>query len=1019
MNEVKLKLSINLEEAASKLQAFFGGLTAKMEKPIQAKIETGQGLYNAQGEFKKFSSQVQETTDKLQGANEKLKSVDSASIGVEGSIMRSGSAFEKVATHLVAVNQGLELFQKFFSMFGEKIEAAATLEVLRENFKGTEEELENFSRAAAGTVGKASLIKLSNQMTSLGLNMQQQTILFAMAEKAADAMGVGFEEAVAKVINASEGASKGLTQLGISKTKFNELVKQYAKEEGDTLQNLDSETQQRIRLKAIIESGNITYNDAINNQADVKDRLEQTQVVLKSLGTQIGEVLLPYISGLAGSITNLLKSVKEVPSSVKIIIFALTTMIALGLTLNSSMGKWPYLISGIISLLLLFADSVKNGNGGMIIMSGIIIGLAGAYLYTTIQINAASTAIMTNLIPSVYKFFASLGPVSWAIIAISALSAGILALSNSTKNLAKDEQGNADNLVKANKTQQESIKLQQEKLKAEDDLIDRSLKLKKEIDNVVLSTNERTKKEKELNNTLINLAETHPGLISAQDGLKISSQKLLDIRNENIKKESQYRDELLKTETEMRKLMNMKFWADYNVKVDDILDVTKQGHFFGLYKTDTDVTSVTKGLYNGSIEDRVKFAQKLSAMDNKQLSDLAGKNVLPDMANKFRSMALDISSFLLGKLKENIEEGSASKLSSGKSKTDNKDSKAVQQSEYDKIIEKYEYQKSINELNRKDNEDNITSTLRLLELIDQTNLSLKEQTQINEKIVDLRKQINDAAMSARISYDLQNKEFNTKLMFDNGRIEGLPENNSEKQKNYLHSFTEEEKKQLDILNQISQAYGVTLTAKVNTFIQTATAGLLNLSDISVAIKEGYSNAANGLAQAGSQSIRIFKQANSVLQQFLTTLIRTVAQVLIYKGVMALLSIIPGLKEGGAVQAKATGGVISGPGTETSDSIPALLSNGEYVVNAKATKKYKGLLDLLNFGNVNKYALGGVVGGAGFSINIASANMSGLEKRMDKLTELFSNLPSQFNFVQKGQDLVNVLAVNQNKKTRIF
>lgn len=35
---------------------------------------------------------------------------------------------------------------------------------------------------------------------------------------------------------------------------------------------------------------------------------------------------------------------------------------------------------------------------------------------------------------------------------------------------------------------------------------------------------------------------------------------------------------------------------------------------------------------------------------------------------------------------------------------------------------------------------------------------------------------------------------------------------------------------------------------------------------------------------------------------------------------------------------ADGGMITGPGTSTSDSIPAMLSNGEYVVNAAAVKK---------------------------------------------------------------------------------
>ncbi|SFL93361.1 hypothetical protein [Nitrosomonas communis] len=46
--------------------------------------------------------------------------------------------------------------------------------------------------------------------------------------------------------------------------------------------------------------------------------------------------------------------------------------------------------------------------------------------------------------------------------------------------------------------------------------------------------------------------------------------------------------------------------------------------------------------------------------------------------------------------------------------------------------------------------------------------------------------------------------------------------------------------------------------------------------------------------------------------------------------------------------KATGGLISGPGTDTSDSIPARLSNGEYVIRAAAVKQVGvGFLDAIN------------------------------------------------------------------------
>ena len=48
-----------------------------------------------------------------------------------------------------------------------------------------------------------------------------------------------------------------------------------------------------------------------------------------------------------------------------------------------------------------------------------------------------------------------------------------------------------------------------------------------------------------------------------------------------------------------------------------------------------------------------------------------------------------------------------------------------------------------------------------------------------------------------------------------------------------------------------------------------------------------------------------------------------------------------------VQALAKGGMVYGPGTENSDSIPAMLSNGEAVINAKAVKKFAPILSAIN------------------------------------------------------------------------
>ncbi|HHW2025288.1 TPA: phage tail tape measure C-terminal domain-containing protein [Pseudomonas aeruginosa] len=44
---------------------------------------------------------------------------------------------------------------------------------------------------------------------------------------------------------------------------------------------------------------------------------------------------------------------------------------------------------------------------------------------------------------------------------------------------------------------------------------------------------------------------------------------------------------------------------------------------------------------------------------------------------------------------------------------------------------------------------------------------------------------------------------------------------------------------------------------------------------------------------------------------------------------------------------ANGGYVTGPGTGRSDSIPAMLSNGEFVVNAEATRRNRSLLEAIN------------------------------------------------------------------------
>ena len=83
--------------------------------------------------------------------------------------------------------------------------------------------------------------------------------------------------------------------------------------------------------------------------------------------------------------------------------------------------------------------------------------------------------------------------------------------------------------------------------------------------------------------------------------------------------------------------------------------------------------------------------------------------------------------------------------------------------------------------------------------------------------------------------------------------------------------------------------------------------------------------------------------------------------------------------GGAVKGFNTGGHILGAGTATSDSIPAYLSNGEYVIKADSVKKYgTETFDALNAG---RFAEGGMIQGfrTGGLNRIAKSGISSIGK----------------------------------------
>ncbi|KOE63934.1 tape measure protein [Aggregatibacter actinomycetemcomitans] len=107
-----------------------------------------------------------------------------------------------------------------------------------------------------------------------------------------------------------------------------------------------------------------------------------------------------------------------------------------------------------------------------------------------------------------------------------------------------------------------------------------------------------------------------------------------------------------------------------------------------------------------------------------------------------------------------------------------------------------------------------------------------------------------------------------------------------------------------------------------------------------------------------------------IKNLATTILNAMAQIAAQQLALQASSAIGGLFGGAASSAagsavaavgRATGGPIRGPGTSTSDSIPARLSDGEWVIQASAVSHYgHAFMDAINSKRLRKLATGGPV-----------------------------------------------------------
>jgi hypothetical protein len=171
------------------------------------------------------------------------------------------------------------------------------------------------------------------------------------------------------------------------------------------------------------------------------------------------------------------------------------------------------------------------------------------------------------------------------------------------------------------------------------------------------------------------------------------------------------------------------------------------------------------------------------------------------------------------------------------------------------------------------------------------------------------------------------------------------------------------------------------------------------SSIKSAALKAFSDSSTGRATVGNRTYRLFKwndktygiETSSGMVYDWDTNSNTIG-----KKSIGNASGTSNFAMGGFVKKYATAGMVAGPGTGTSDSIPAMLSNGEYVIRAAAVQSVgTSFLD-----GINKMSAGGIA----TKYSIPRMNMGGRVNMSDAGHASTSNALYNINVTLNGTEL---------------
>ena len=270
------------DKGLAELKKILSGTNLAMNNMEKAGKQNSDSFIKLQARTIALNAKINDLKKSYTDVGKATKTVHTDTEKLSGGVKNLVSSLPLLSLGLAGVAAGIIKFGV------DSFKMGADFQELRSNFIGSAQDLELFRKATAGTVSDGGLITLSNYASDLGVSLKDQALLFSLAEDASDKYGGTVQDNFERVINATDGSARGLRAIGIGVKEYNQELEKLLPNNVKNIDDLDAETQQQIRLEAIIKAKGITIDDVNKKQQSNADVIANLGILYDTFATNVG-----------------------------------------------------------------------------------------------------------------------------------------------------------------------------------------------------------------------------------------------------------------------------------------------------------------------------------------------------------------------------------------------------------------------------------------------------------------------------------------------------------------------------------------------------------------------------------------------------------------------------------------------------------------------------------------------------------------------------------------------------------